>query len=115
VDSHPDPGFATGEPLDRALAILCARLGPLRERRILIYHLDELAIAARALATAWAQAAPAELVARLAAHPAGEQLLAPAIECDAEGILLRILAPEAVCRAFDDQAGHLDSHTEFGR
>jgi hypothetical protein len=101
--------------LDRALAALTARLGPLRERRIAIYHLDEIAVTARALSAAWARAAPADLIAQLAAHPAGEQLLAPAVECDAEGVVLRVLAPEAVCRAFDDEAGHLDSHTEFGR
>jgi len=105
-----------GAPIDPLLAGLSAHLGPLAERRIPIYHLDEIAAVAQALASAWAQAAPAELVARLAGHPAGEHLLAPAVLREDEGgLLLRILAPELVCRAFDDAAGHLDSHTEFGR
>jgi len=109
----PDLTFDT--PLDPLLAALTARLGPLAERRIPVYHLDEIQILVEALTTAWAQAAPAELLAQLAGHPAGEHLLAPAVGRDDEGLLLRILAPERVCRAFDDAAGHLDSHSEFGR
>jgi hypothetical protein len=116
VNSSPEQSLASGEPLDPLLATLAARLGPLRERRIPVYHLDEIDAVTRSLAGAWAAAAPSELLARLADHPAGAQLLSPAVEREIEsGLVLRILAPEAVCRAFDDQAGHLDSHTEFGR
>jgi hypothetical protein len=110
------PDIVSGVPIDPVLEALTARLGPLAERRIPVYHLDEIEAVAQALASAWAQAAPADLLARLAGHPAGEHLLAPAVVREEEsGILLRILAPELVCRAFDDAAGHLDSHTEFGR
>jgi hypothetical protein len=102
--------------LDPAIAALVAHCGPLAERRVPVYHLDEIAAAARALTTAWQVAVPTELVTRLAAHPAGEQLLLPAIDIDAEsGFLIRIVAPAEVCRAFDEAAGHLDSHSEFGR
>jgi hypothetical protein len=102
--------------LDPAIAALVAECGPLAERRVPVYHLDEIDAAARALGAAWQAAVPAELLARLVAHPAGEQILLPGVEIDAEtGFVLRILAPERVCRAFDEAAGHLDSHTEFGR
>jgi hypothetical protein len=107
---------SSSPPLDPALAALVAQCGPLTERRVPVYHLDEIESAARALAAAWEAAVPAELIARLAGHPAGEQLLLPAVEIEAEtGFVLRILAPAEVCRAFDESAGHLDSHSEFGR
>ena len=112
--SSSSPGVPSR--LDPALEALVADCGPLVERRVPVYHLDEIEATARALGTAWEAAAPAELIARLAAHPAGEQLLLPAVEIDADsGFVLRILAPARVCRAFDEAAGHLDSHTEFGR
>ena len=110
------PDSISGIPIDPLLQALQDRLGPLAERRIPIYHLDEIHAVAQALASAWAQVAPAELVTRLAGHPAGEHLLAPAVLGEEEsGLLLHIVAPELVCRAFDDAAGHLDSHSEFGR
>src|SRR3990172_2723128 len=91
--------------LDRILAALGERCGPPAERRIPIYHVDEIAAAARALAAAWEAAAPSALLARLAAHPAGAQLLAASIQLEEDDApVLRVSAPEAVCRAFDERA-----------
>ena len=109
------PDIVSRVPIDPLLEALIARLGPLAERRIPVYHLDEIEAVAQALASAWSQAAPADLLAQLSGHPAGEHVLAPAVVREEDGLLLRIVAPELVCRAFDDAAGHLDSHTEFGR
>src|SRR3990172_8237217 len=85
--------------LDRILAALGERCGPPAERRIPIYHVDEIAAAPRALPP------PPH------AHPP-----APSIQLgEADAPVLRVSAPEAVCRAFDERAGRLDSHSEFGR
>ena len=88
-------------------------LGPLNERRIPVYHLDEVAALVRALDEAWTLAAPSALLARL--RSASPRILIPGI-IDEEGeLILLVTAPAAVCAAFDDVQGRLDSHTEFGR
>jgi len=91
------------------------QLGPLAERRIPIVHLDEIAAAIRTLEAAWSETAAPELVARLRASPTGTALLFPRVLEEEDLIVLLVSAPAAVCAAFDERAGRLDSHTEFGR
>ncbi len=88
-------------------------LGPLDERRIPVYHLDEIAAVIRALDDAWTAAAPPDLLARLRAG--SQRILIPGIIDELGELILLITAPAAVCAAFDDVQGRLDSHTEFGR
>jgi hypothetical protein len=91
------------------------QLGPLAERRLPIGHLDEIAAIVRALDAAWSEAAAPELVAKLRASPGGAPLLSPRVLEEEDLIVLLVSAPAAVCAAFDEHAGRLDSHTEFGR
>jgi hypothetical protein len=90
-------------------------LGPLAERRIPTVHMDEIAGAIRALEGAWTEVAPPELLARLRSSPIAAGLLSPRVIEEEEGIVMLVIAPAAVCAAFDERAGRLDSHTEFGR
>lgn len=109
---HPSSDPAAAE--EEAVRLL----GPLAERRIPVYHLDEIAGVARALEAAWANAASPELVTRLraSAHArANSRLLSAAVLEEEGSIVLLVTAPAAVCAAFDELAGRLDSHTEFGR
>ena len=103
------------DPALEALAGAIGLLGPLAERRLPVYHLDEVALAARALAAAWEEAAPPDLVARLRASAAGQGFLSPGVVLEEDAIILVVCAPAAVCAAFDGRAGRLDSHSGFGR
>jgi hypothetical protein len=103
-----DPGL-------EALAAAVRLLGPLAERRLPVYHLDDVALVARALEAAWEGAAPPDLVARLRASARGQGFLSPGVVLEEEAIVLVVCAPEAVCAAFDERAGRLDSHSGFGR
>jgi hypothetical protein len=90
-------------------------LGPLAERRVAVYHAGEVAAVARALEAAWIAAAPPALLAALRSTPGGARLLAPAVLLEDDALVLAVSAPAAVCAAFDERSGRLDSHSEFGR
>ena len=109
VPDEPSPAH----PLEPALARALSPLGPWIERRIAVYDLEEAAAVAGALTAAWEKTAPGERARLAATRPA---VLAPALtlEDDATVVLL-VAAPEAVCRAFDERLGRLDSHSGFGR